>query len=851
MAPENSTHYPSADSPEHLDVLIIGAGLSGIGAACRLRQDHPGRSVALLESRSRAGGTWDLFRYPGIRSDSDLYTFGYDFRPWREEKAIADGPSILSYLKETAAEYGVDTLIRYHQRVVAADWSSADARWNVTVEMMRTPEPGPDGILPEPVGTGELLHLSARWIFNAAGYYRYDKGYTPDLPGSEDYRGRIVHPQHWPEDLDPAGKRIAVIGSGATAVTLVPALATLGAEVTMVQRTPTYILPIPAEDPIARRLRGVVGPERTGRIMAEISARRQRAIWAFCQRWPNLARKAIRKIQSRVVPPGFDLDTHLNPPYQPWDQRLCAVPDGDFFAALRGGHAALVTGQLAGFTEHGLRLASGEEVEADVVVTATGFTIQVLGGMELRLDGAPVHLPEHVAYRGVMLSGIPNMAFAIGYTNAAWTLKVGLLTQWFSRLLTSMDRHGYTAAVPVAPEALQTRPLLDFGAGYVQRSLASLPRQGTQAPWLMTMNFLADRRDLQNGVLADEHLRFTGPERPGAEAGPGTDRFATLASGVRLCFRVDGPEDGEPVVLVSGLGLDLTAWPAALVDGLAASGYRVIRLDNRDAGRSTRMDTPVPTLLHQALARPMPGAYRIEDMADDVAGLLDHLQVARAHVTGMSLGGMIAQSFAARHPARTLTLTSLISTTGAPKVGAAALSTKVRFAQRPPRTREEFVRARVGMMRHLSGRANPADPAVEGPLAALAWERGAYPDRGHARARQLGAIHASQDRTADLAGIGVPTLVIHGDRDPIVHPSGGQATAAAIPGARHVTMPGMGHYFHAAAVPELLQLIIGHLRAASPTAPSPEPLPDPSPEALSEVSTEVPAGPSRVKPAQH
>ncbi|MCC3294020.1 alpha/beta fold hydrolase [Arthrobacter sp. zg-Y411] len=805
---------------EHLDVLIIGAGLSGIGVACRLREDHPGRSVALLETRGRPGGTWDLFRYPGVRSDSDLYTFGYDFRPWREEKAIADGASILEYLKGTAAEYGVDALIRYHHKVLSADWSTRDARWTVTVERTRTPEAGPDGAAAEPVESGEILHLTANWIFNAAGYYRYDQGYAPDLPGREQFTGPVVHPQHWPEDLEVAGRRIAVIGSGATAVTLVPALAELGAQVTMVQRTPTYILPVPATDPVARRLRGVVGPERTGRIMAEVSARRQLAIWSFCRRWPKLARKVIRGIQSRAVPEGFERE-HLNPPYQPWDQRLCAVPDGDFFAALRSGKATMVTGQTTGFTERGLRLASGAEVEADVVVTATGFTVQVFGGMDLRLDGTPVDLTDHVAYRGVMLSGIPNMAFAIGYTNASWTLKIGLVTRWFSRLLTAMDRQEYAAAVPVAPSGMPTRPLLDFGAGYVQRSLAELPRQGMAAPWLMTMNFLADRRDLQKGALVDKYLQFSGPQGqvPG-EVPDGTDRFVTLESGLRLCYRVEGPEGGEPVVLLSGLGLDLTAWPAPFVAGLTSAGHRVIRLDNRDAGRSDRMDTPTPTVLHQALARPMPGAYRIEDMADDVIGLLDHLQVERAHVVGMSLGGMIAQSVAAHHPDRVLTLTSLISTTGARNVGAAAFSTKRRFAARPPRTREEFIRARVGMMRHLSGRANPADPSTEAELAGQAWDRGAYPDGGTARARQLGAINASADRTGDLARIKAPTLVIHGDKDPIVHPSGGAATAAAIPGARSLTIPGMGHYFHPAVVPDLLRHVSGHLGADASAASS-------------------------------
>ncbi|MDK1361890.1 alpha/beta fold hydrolase [Arthrobacter sp. zg-Y1219] len=803
---------------EHLDVLIIGAGLSGIGAACRLRTDHPGRSVALLESRGRAGGTWDLFRYPGIRSDSDLYTLGYGFRPWREEKAIAKGPRILRYLEETAAEYGIDALIRYHHRVVSADWSGRDAQWKVRVERTRVPEPHPDGTAKEPVGTGEFINFTADWIFNAAGYYRYDKGYTPDFPGAELFSGPIVHPQHWPENLDVAGKRVAVIGSGATAVTLVPALADRGAQVTMVQRTPSYIVPIPAEDPLARGLFGVLGPDRTGRIMAEVSARRQQAIWSFCQRWPRASRRVIRAIQGWVVPPGFDVDSHLNPPYGPWDQRLCTVPDGDFFAALRSGRAGMVTGQVARFTGRGIELASGQEVEADVVVTATGFTIQILGGMELRVDGVPVNLVDTVAYRGIMLSGVPNMAFAIGYTNVSWALKVGLLAQWFARLLTHMDRHGYTAAVPEAPAGLATRPLLDFGSGYVQRSLDTLPRQGTEAPWLMSMNFLADRRDLQHGALVDEHLRLTGPEGVDPRVGPEsreteTDRFATLGTGVRLCYRVNGPDDGEPVVLIAGLGLDLTSWPAAFVDGLAAAGYRVIRPDNRDGGRSSRMRTPAPTLLDQVLARPVAGAYRVEDMADDVVGLLDCLGLPRAHLVGMSLGGMIAQAVAAHHPDRTLTLTSVISTTGARKTGAAALSTKRRFAARPPRTRDEFIRSRVSMMRHLAGRTHPADPEDEAEMAGLAWDRGAFPDGGSARSRQLGAINASQDRTRDLALIAAPTLVIHGDRDPIVHPSGGVATAAAISGSRRVTIPGMGHYLHPAVLPELLRLITGHLAA--------------------------------------
>jgi cation diffusion facilitator CzcD-associated flavoprotein CzcO len=491
-----------AGADEHVDVLIVGAGLSGIGIARYLRDRHPQRSLAILEARDASGGTWDLFRYPGVRSDSDLATFAYRFRPWTGEKAFADGPEILRYIRETAAEAGLDRDIRYGHRVVRASWSTPDARW--TVEAERT-------------DTGAPVRMTAGWLFSATGYYRYDEGHAPALAGLERFRGPVVHPQRWPEDLDVAGRRVVVIGSGATAVTLVPALAREGAQVTMLQRSPSYVISLPAHDPLAVRLRRRLGDARGHRATRRKNILLQRGVFVFCRRWPRLARRLLRGMTARQLPERLDVDAHFRPAYDPWDQRLCVAPDGDFFRALRDGDADLVTDRIDSFSEHGVRLASGRLLEADVVVTATGLRMQVFGGVRVEVDGTPLSLPDTVAFRGMMLGGVPNLAFAVGYTNASWTLKVDLVGEHFCRLLAHMDERGYDQVVPVGDAAaMETRPLLDLTAGYVRRSLHELPRQGTRPPWRMAMSYLEDVRQLRRAPVAHAALRFSRLAPPAA-----------------------------------------------------------------------------------------------------------------------------------------------------------------------------------------------------------------------------------------------------------------------------------------------------------------------------------------------
>jgi cation diffusion facilitator CzcD-associated flavoprotein CzcO len=486
---------------DHVDVLIVGAGLSGIGAGYYLETRLPGKSYAILEGRDAIGGTWDLFRYPGIRSDSDLHTLGYAFKPWTDDKAIADGPAILSYIRETASENGIEDKIRFGHRVVRAEWSSEDARW--TVEATH--------------GT-ETVTLTCGFLFAAGGYYRYDEGFTPTFPGTERFEGRVIHPQHWPEDLDYAGKRVLVIGSGATAMTIVPAIADAAAHVTLLQRSPTYVVSVPARDPIANALRRVL-PDR----LAYSLARRknialQALVYKLSRRRPGLVRRLIRAATKRQLPDGYAVDTHFNPRYDPWDQRLCVIPDGNLFEAISSGRASIVTDRVETFTGRGVALASGTEIEADIVVTATGLELVAFGGIEYVVDGEPVDLSDRFAYRGAMLSGVPNFAFAVGYINASWTLKVDLVCDWLCRLLAHMDAHGFTRAVPINDDpALPRRPLLDFSAGYVQRALDSFPKQGPAAPWRMSMSYYEDVRSLGSD-LDDGVLHFAGTDGSGAPA---------------------------------------------------------------------------------------------------------------------------------------------------------------------------------------------------------------------------------------------------------------------------------------------------------------------------------------------
>jgi cation diffusion facilitator CzcD-associated flavoprotein CzcO len=488
---------------EHVDVLIVGAGLSGIGAAHHLQERCPGKSYAILEAREDIGGTWDLFRYPGIRSDSDMHTLGYRFRPWTDAKSIADGPSILRYVRETASEGGIGRHIHLRHRAVSAEWSSAEARW--TVEAERT-------------DTGETVRLTCGFLFVNSGYYRYDQGYTPEFPGLERFSGQVVHPQHWPEDLDYAGKRVVVIGSGATAMTLVPAMARQAARVTMLQRSPTYVISMPGEDGLANWLRRHLPDRVVYPLVRWKNVLLQSAFYRLSRRRPQLVKKLLRRGAVKALPPGYDVDTHFKPRYNPWDQRVCLVPDADLFQALGDGSAEIVTDRIETFTEGGIKLESGAELEADVVVTATGLNLLFLGGMRISIDGEQPDLARALTYKGMMLSDFPNFSYTLGYTNASWTLKADLTSEYICRLLNHMDAGGYRICTPkVTDPSVTEEPLLDFNSGYVLRSIDQLPKQGSKEPWKLRQNYPLDLRMLRHGSIDDGAMRFSNPapqERP-------------------------------------------------------------------------------------------------------------------------------------------------------------------------------------------------------------------------------------------------------------------------------------------------------------------------------------------------
>ncbi len=479
-------------TPEHVDVLIVGAGLSGIGAAYYIQTYCPQKSYAVLEARQAMGGTWDLFRYPGIRSDSDMYTLGYSFHPWHDPKAIADGRSILNYIHETATKYGIDRKIRYQHRLCGASWSSAESLWTVMVDH-----------------GGETIQMTCHFLYSCTGYYDYDQGYMPEWAGMEQFQGRIVHPQQWDETLDYTGKSVVVIGSGATAVTLVPAMAKHAAHVTMLQRSPTYIVALPAEDVLANWMRRFL-PAWFAYLLTRWKVILLNLLFYNLARWrPAYVKRTIIEGVRRELGADYPVEKHFTPRYNPWDQRLCLVPDADLFKAIRSGKVSVVTDNIETFTENGIRLRSGAEVAADVIVTATGLVMKLAKGGQLVVDGAVVNLAETMNYKGVMLSDVPNMAFAFGYTNASWTLKCELSSRYVCRLLNYMDARGYRQCTPRRTDStVEEEPIVNFTSGYVQRAVHTLPHQGSKRPWKLYQNYLLDLVTMQFGALNDGTMEF-------------------------------------------------------------------------------------------------------------------------------------------------------------------------------------------------------------------------------------------------------------------------------------------------------------------------------------------------------
>ena len=479
---------------EHLDIVIIGAGLSGVGAACRITRKSPASRFAILEARNAIGGTWDLFRYPGVRSDSDMYTLGYGFRPWRGAKALAPAGDILNYVRNTAKAYGIERHIRFGQKLRHAAWSSEDACWTLEIEQ---------------VETGETTRLTTAMLMMCGGYYSYESGHAPQFPGAENFRGEIVHPQFWPEGLDHAGKRVIVIGSGATAVTLVPAMAETASHVTMLQRSPSYIVSRPSADPFAAKTRKYLPEALAGRVVRAKNILETLFLYKLARRKPAEIKRHIVRLIKKELGPDYDVARHFTPSYNPWDQRVCLVPDSDLFKAIASGRASVATGHIDHFTETGIKLVSGEEIPADIIVSATGLNLRMMGGATMTVDGKNMNFGDTLCYKGMMIADVPNFVFVIGYTNASWTLKSDLVSTYVCRLLNYMRRRHYDIAVPVRDASVKEVPLIDFSSGYVARAREHMPKQGDRPPWMLHQSYLRDMPMLRYFPLRDGTMKFS------------------------------------------------------------------------------------------------------------------------------------------------------------------------------------------------------------------------------------------------------------------------------------------------------------------------------------------------------
>ncbi|MEK9711491.1 MAG: NAD(P)/FAD-dependent oxidoreductase [Thalassolituus sp.] len=476
---------------EHFDVLIAGAGLSGIGVACHLSEKCPDKSVAILEARDAIGGTWDLFRYPGIRSDSDMFTLGYRFKPWTSDKGIADGGDIRDYIRNAAQEHGVDKKIRFGHKVTNANWSTKDKLWTITAQ----------------VGDETRVYTS-KYIVGCTGYYDYDEGFTPEFDGRDDFKGQIIHPQFWPEDLDYTGKKVVVIGSGATAVTLIPSMSREVEKITMLQRSPTYIVPVPSKDKLAIRLRKFLPESFVYTIIRSRNIMLTMAFYNYCKRFPQKARDFIFNFNKKILPKDFDM-SHFTPKYNPWDERLCAVPGGDLYKAIHKGKADVVTDHIDRFVDNGILLKSGKTLEADIIITATGLKVVVLGKINVTMDGQPFNVTDKMSYRGVMFEGVPNAAMVFGYTNSSWTLKADLIADYFCRVIQHMDKKGYDSVIPVNRDpAMPKKSFIDLSSGYISRVKDQLPKQGTRGAWKLHQNYFRDYLSLRLSSISAKELEY-------------------------------------------------------------------------------------------------------------------------------------------------------------------------------------------------------------------------------------------------------------------------------------------------------------------------------------------------------